>query len=504
MHHSTPPRGGVLRALALAGACTALLGCGASEGHSFTSGPPKASSPSMSTSGNGIPKSLVCGAEMVGDTLEPEIYMVSAMNNKLRAFPELAAYVGLEQVSDCASARQFVDGLVAYGHDHPGFDGKQPLDPTPVTLPAAPPPETEPPSEVGKIFNGVEGTNKPVVRLDFRFATTAPGKPTHAYSNKLVHCSGTFISKNWILTAAHCVVPAALNDCVKAGTPFVEGQCTPNWDVYGRYTIASDLPDLPNVLMYAFVHPDWIGRSTHYIDLFRNMTQQETLDTASHDLALLFINDQSILPGDVEADRAMRLWIDAPTIDQPLTFWGWGQPNNTLLRAQNTGNYILNNLDNQIAALTTTNGDSLPCPGDSGGPLVRDVTIVDNHNKTRTVPALMGVTSVGIPACPGFSDPRPAPFTDARWARVDNELPFIESRMKLELGRKFECLKMKQTTGSTAQVGECWGSPCTQDNECALENSFCYAPGRDFHDKCPTCGNAAGCGCIIGQCLKEF
>ncbi len=510
MQYSTRFRLNPRRVLAAAGACLAVLGCGASEGDTFTT--PKATQPATPAGADSRPKSIVCGDAMTEGAFEPELYMLSAMNNKLRAYPEFAAALGMDEVSDCDSARAFYEGLESYSKDHPGFDGDQPLDPTPVELPALPPDS----DEESKIFNGVEpvgATNRPpVVRLDFVFSNTDPGKPPHPRAGKELHCSGTFISKNWILTAAHCVSAPAVDHCVRAGTPFVEGQCVPNWNVYGRWTLQIDLQSLPRVLTHAFVHPDWIGRQPQNNGLFRNLSEQEAMNTASHDLALLYIPDQSSLPGDVEENHAMRFWMPEldPFAPPALTFWGWGVPDRTkLLKAQATQDYILSKFPNQIAAITTAEGASFPCDGDSGGPLVRDVTIVDNKLRTRTVPAIMGVTSIGTNVCPGFSDPRPPVGLNIRWARVDNEFKFIESRMKLHMGRKFACLKIKQTTGTVAEVAECWGSPCTGvENRAAglgcLDDEICYQPGRDFNNRCPACNNAAGCGCIIGQCLKEF
>jgi hypothetical protein len=101
------------------------------------------------------------------------------------------------------------------------------------------------------------------------------------------------------------------------------------------------------------------------------------------------------------------------------------------------------------------------------------------------------------------SNNAPPLATTARWARVHTEMKFIESRMKLRYGRNFECLKMIQINCTQTQVGECWGSPCSVDGEC-LDDEICYQPGRDLNDRCAICDNAAGCACVIGQCLKFF
>jgi hypothetical protein len=62
-----------------------------------------------------------------------EWYQLSAMNLKLRCYPELAAAIRVSCVRDCAGARAFFKAYEMYSHDHPGFDANQPLEcpPTP-------------------------------------------------------------------------------------------------------------------------------------------------------------------------------------------------------------------------------------------------------------------------------------------------------------------------------------------------------------------------------------
>lgn len=451
------------------------------------------------------PKAVVCGVVARGDEVEPELYMLSAMNNKLSLYPDFAAAIGMDSVSDCESARAFYDAYAGYAAEHPDFDAQQPLDPTPVKLPSSPPPPaSDEPYETDKIFSGNPGmTRHEVAHLSFRFSVSS-SPDLVKFSGKLVHCSGTFISKNWILTAAHCVTPPAIDACVKQGTPIQPGVCDPDWNVWGNWTVQTDEGTLQNVRAVAYTHPDWIGRQPLQNDIFQPLNDQQIKNTVSHDLALLYIPDQGRLPGDVEADHAMRLWTTEPDVFATMTFYGWGLPNRTLLQARSMNGLVFVNLPNQISAITTVDTDPLPCSGDSGGPLVRDVDVV-TANGERTVPAIVGVASMGIDPCgpPPSGGSNPPIGTEARWARIDGDMPFIEARMKLWQGRNFECLKEKQVTGNTAEVGECWGSPCSEDGEC-LDDELCYKPGRDLSDACPICSNAAGCGCVIGQCLKFF
>jgi len=58
----------------------------------------------------------------------PEHYILSAINNKLRAFPEFTKAIGIYCVRDCETARRFMKAYSEYSAAHPGFDDKQPLD----------------------------------------------------------------------------------------------------------------------------------------------------------------------------------------------------------------------------------------------------------------------------------------------------------------------------------------------------------------------------------------
>jgi hypothetical protein len=64
----------------------------------------------------------------VGDHDRGEYYILSAINNKLRNFPELAKSIGIYCVHDCDTARRFMKGLHEYSAQHPGFDAHEPSD----------------------------------------------------------------------------------------------------------------------------------------------------------------------------------------------------------------------------------------------------------------------------------------------------------------------------------------------------------------------------------------
>jgi hypothetical protein len=89
---------------------------------------------------------VVCSPGIPG-SIEPsqEFYMLSAINNKLRNYPEFARAIGIHCVRDCARARAFVKAYQAYAKAHPGFDANQPLGPMPPPPPMPPGPPPPPP-----------------------------------------------------------------------------------------------------------------------------------------------------------------------------------------------------------------------------------------------------------------------------------------------------------------------------------------------------------------------
>src|SRR5215472_18385139 len=84
---------------------------------------------------------------------ENEWYRLTAMNNKLRHFPEFAAATGLQPVSNCEGARAFQRAYGDYTLSHPGFDDRQPLDEAPFAIPT-PPTLTTPEVQLRKILAG--------------------------------------------------------------------------------------------------------------------------------------------------------------------------------------------------------------------------------------------------------------------------------------------------------------------------------------------------------------
>jgi hypothetical protein len=64
-------------------------------------------------------------------------FSLTAINNRLRHFPELAFGTKIHCVSDCASAEAFVIASSQYQNEHPDCCASEPLD---VPIPPDPPP----------------------------------------------------------------------------------------------------------------------------------------------------------------------------------------------------------------------------------------------------------------------------------------------------------------------------------------------------------------------------
>jgi hypothetical protein len=68
-------------------------------------------------------------------TGKPATYSLSALNHKLRHYPELAAASGVHCVRDCSAALDYARAYAVYSQEHPGFDADEPPLAPPVGFP---------------------------------------------------------------------------------------------------------------------------------------------------------------------------------------------------------------------------------------------------------------------------------------------------------------------------------------------------------------------------------
>lgn len=458
------------------------------------------------------PNAVVCSE---GETLDDrELYVLSAMRKKLLDFPELAAEVGSDPPTDCAGARQFYAGYLRYSELYPDFDANQALGPAPSEPPrvVGPGPELtvkklaggQPP---GSLFSGYPRTS--VVKL-------VPLESPNTGSRNL-GCSGVFIAKNWIVTAAHCLSvtrPQEIPETSKVAD-----------DLFGYARWRIDWPDangddVPTARLTAqsediLQHPDprYIGRNPSGIDP----------GFTKFDFALLYLREEAYdtaLPPRAETGAAMRVSIVPPQANADISAAGYG-----------TGTTALGSLETAVFAapfviipdrgtiekMLTSATEPALCKGDSGGPAYQIVNVgavmqpaeVPFEQAPTTVPVMVGVNSAGLPD-PFCNPPNPncplpsncgLPGETMVWSRVDQQRLFIEERMGLwQMGPLFQCREGRPTGATTNSFIEFWGTPCEIDKNCAADE-YCKRPSDAFANaSCQVCQGS--CSCIVGQCIK--
>lgn len=397
---------------------------------------------------------------------EHERYMLPAINRTLSFYPELVDAVGLDHVSTCDEARTFMREYGSYSAAHPGFDAYQPRDHSPPADPG-PYPGPAPTLELPKILNASAVFNYPVVRIA---------------NNRNSTCTGYFVAKNWIATAAHCLSYSGTDVTVKT---------KPISDYYA-YRI--DRPDsTAATLGKIYAVAGITGKFLQYPDPdWKGWDPMSTANKAAFDFGLLYLepaNFDPILPPSV-SNSALRISDNFPTTTDTLTFFGWGP--NTWTKSTNavgptdtlrTGTFVPTTASPDPLLWTVPASTSMrPCIGDSGGPAAISTTVA-GASQWVVMAELGGNLTDTTEKCAEAGDSLGFP-------RMFSESTFIEETMRIWQGRKFQCIGFPFAGSSGTDYLRCWGNPCSKDTDCVKDTEVCR-------------GLVASKPNIKGQCLKK-
>jgi hypothetical protein len=493
------------------------------------------------------------------------IYVFSAMNHKLAHYPAFAEAFGTQLVSECETAVRFEAAYADYLQAHPGFDADEPLPPSPEGEAAAFPDDIleKAEQEVQKV-GGVVGTNvdNAIVKIQFDSCSTHLHKNGRFCPNAdaswvvngadLRHntsiCTGTFISKNWILTAAHCITLAAVDSCMDKGVS--RTNCVPKWDNYGKWVVegtyntefdAQGIPISSPVTyrevfgMRAYVDTEWRGRNLSTNEKTCTTTDCARTDLAAdHDLALLYIDrrNDGRLPPRVEDDAAKRLNITFPLASWTFAVGGWGDPPGNMGQEvfrqgdfpAGTIMYPQGALSNQMVVSNFAgNSAAYVCHGDSGGPVLRTgLQVATNRNIVKSnVEAIVAVNSSSNAHCDGTTEPSPILWR-ATLIHTPNHRKFIHDSMNRWPWTAQTCVEKSLNNTGPKQVEECWGKPCTFDGTPCTKDETCQGQPREIFaslpvgdSMCKVCQGFPGtnpttgarldldCNCLEGQCVKD-
>lgn len=497
-------RSWLIRRVALAFvAIAALSGCGNAESNADSSSTGAEVEP---IAADGV---LVCGSRTTVDGhVEHEWYSVTAMNNKLAHYPDLASRTSLREVKTCTQAREIARVLADYQEERPDFDRDEPIDLDALSKETPPPPPAVDDAarlaasgSRQKIRNGTGDRLSPVVRIT--------GMGVHADQYPGPVCTGVFIARNWIATAAHCLQTAK-------GWTYTQGVPAAKVHKWYQYHVefareqglADRDPEYWYVLQY--VDPRYIG-----------FTQENR--ATHHDFALLYVIDSldNGLPNNdptasLSGAPLMRVGLKVSVDTNAATFWGTG-PHDPVA----SGDPILVKGSLVPYAATFTSvvgataefraqvpaGSDVPwiCRGDSGGPLV------DRYNIRNPDTGVVEPQYVAAGLLSFFFDTTGAAIPDnvlcadatkykVGWTRLEEEKDLIEHWVS-QWYTGFPCKEGRSEGSTSVDFLQCWGKPCKLDSSCP-DDQFCYHPGSQLK-LCSQCGAGSSCDCIYGQCLPK-
>jgi len=516
-------------------------------------------------------------------------YAVDYMTRKLQSYPSLAEYAGLESVSSCDEALAYVRAYDQYSKQKPKFESES--DPKAsanaatakqrIVLPHLKvnggdqltnwgyPSQSNPtalPSPIVKITQVSWFASGELEPVRIKVGQNADGTPLYAneFGEAANYCTGTFLNRHWILTAAHCMAAVQLqsiwnNPPAPDGGPslYIMDGGQPG-DKYGvrvgvtSYMISwpdsvasgvySETTDIFGVTAYQFPH-----------ESYDNVEQDESVPpSAAHyrghtpDIALLYLppwNGASYwLAADVSKGAAVYIKAEEDQVPNTLPFRiaGYGSSSGLgpdfrkltgaaapvdLTFADPTYPYGWDDpklgkggFGGALAVLQ--DGDSGVCHGDSGGPLYVD--LAEDPFETPTI--IQYGISTAMYQSPPAGDPGPPIYACSNagnvngWMRLEKTkelIAWINGKMgsgaiaknasEQDLFNKCRPDKLK-TVGN---VYRCWGDPCSSSGDCP-DGQTCVGAGMDLIEEreiCHVCPLAPdifhSCECVRGQCMRD-
>jgi hypothetical protein len=413
--------GGFARSV-LAAILALASGCGAAGSDSGESGEPSEPSPpaSFDEPQSSEPNELgeiLCSTLDLGvdeDTgfsmVEREVYSLPRINDRLEKHPEMAKGIGIDQVSDCAGAREFMKRYYEYTDAHPDFRLAGPTkaeqferflsDPENVAADGADGPEVE------KISDGALANQPKTVQIMRQVSAT-----------KYEPCTASRLAGPLFITAAHCLKNPA-NHAEQSYQIFIRRQRA-NDNSFGFVGGSAGKP----LHIYALGHPAYAGKGDW-----------------DSDVALIYVlkDHHALLQKEPDTYTANMLIATRSPADGDLqTFYGWGPTDNNPVnlgasRVRSTtqpwalfdvkAHYFYN-------VLGISNPITTMCRGDSGGPSIRSqmmdgifVGFTPTFDETLNCP-------------PGLNQ-------TVYWSRVDEKLQWLQEAMnKLQTGpTKYRCV----------------------------------------------------------------
>jgi hypothetical protein len=474
---------------------------------------------------------IICGSfpstdEFGNATEQPEYYRLTSINRTLRTFPDFASSIGMKSVRSCDQARAFTRAYDDYFQAHPYFDSAMTFDPK-VELPVLPPgPATV---IVPKVFNGTPmGPHTPDLFPVVRITPLLPAGakwlndaaiPGAGRTTGVGSCTGTFIAKNFILTAAHCFEAVALQypEGTPAGDEWITGAL---WRIEfpspsGKVSASGGGALTLEVNAVTIAHPQFSSITNRNYD-------PGHLISSEYDLGLIFIpptdNDGDLPPDVSKSAWDVQIAPVTSTLIQTafLGVYGYGATaedgtNATVLNV-NFNKPVTQFSANAftLVSIWPTNPTSSQlaiCRGDSGGPMFRQVS--NGHGGFDTIIIAINSGASGRLCGAGFNDAG-AP-NESVWSRVDVvATDWLKDTLQFfKMGPAWSPHIL--TEGGFPSYAEMHGAACHTDCDC-LAGEFCdnsinnasspYSATRHAQS-CGGCQQPpiGDCACQLGQCL---